>query len=160
MEGIIKAGNQAEMQLTEYKILKASIEAPKTITIQLGASKDVPNKLNLKEVKTLKASISKSGNIAISMNPELGLKTILSKSSDFLKGSLNKKYSLTGSFSLPVMQSSVEDIYYGPYEVTPKSKEQVLYTKDKILNNNVSVKKIPYYETSNLTGKTIYIGGE
>lgn len=160
MEGIIKAGDQAKMQLTEYKTLTASIEAPKTITIQLGASKDVPKKINIEEIQTIKAVIDKPKDVFISLDPKVDLKLSLLKPQASIKGELNKKHSLTCNFSLPVMQSSIEDIYYGPYEVIPRSREQVLYTKDRILTNNVSVKKIPYYETSNQTGKTIYIGGE
>ena len=33
-------------------------------------------------------------------------------------------------------------------------------TKNKKMEDNVTVLAIPYFETSNLTGKTVYIGGE
>ena len=50
-------------------------------------------------------------------------------------------------------------IYDGSYEVTPSVDSQTLFTKDKTMSDNVTVKSIPYYETSNeQNGKTIYIG--
>lgn len=53
------------------------------------------------------------------------------------------------------------DIYDGEYIVTPKPFiEQTLKTKDKLMINDVTVLEIPYYETSNISGITIYIGGE
>lgn len=52
-------------------------------------------------------------------------------------------------------------VYNGPYEATPGAHNaQILQTKDKRMINNVTIKKIPYYETSNVTGKTVYIGSE
>ena len=48
--------------------------------------------------------------------------------------------------------------YTGDYVVTPTMEQQSLNTKDKILTNNVTVKKIPMYETTNLSGgTTVYI---
>jgi len=50
--------------------------------------------------------------------------------------------------------------YEGPYEVTPKTEtEQVLATANKQMAKDVTVFKIPYFETSNLSdGVTVYIG--
>lgn len=51
--------------------------------------------------------------------------------------------------------------YNGSYDVTPKIYEQKLATKNKTMHDNVTVKSIPYYETSNLSnGRTVIIGGE
>ena len=53
------------------------------------------------------------------------------------------------------------DIYDGEYVVTPIPYDsQTLETKDKVMVNDVTVLAIPYYETSNVSGITIYIGGE
>ena len=53
---------------------------------------------------------------------------------------------------------SSADEYHGSYEVTPSNSEQTLQTKDKILLNNVTVHKTPYYEVSNIYGgKTVTI---
>lgn len=51
--------------------------------------------------------------------------------------------------------------YEGEYEVTPQAKSAVILpTKDRLLSKDVNVKKIPYYETSNQTGVTVYIASE
>lgn len=51
--------------------------------------------------------------------------------------------------------------YDGSYEVTPNFEEQILETKDKIMEQDVEVHKIPVWEVSNTAGgKTIIIGGE
>lgn len=49
--------------------------------------------------------------------------------------------------------------YEGLYEVTPKAhSEQTLDTKGKLMTDDVTVFKIPYYETSNLfDGLTVFI---
>lgn len=52
--------------------------------------------------------------------------------------------------------------YDGEYVVIPKADIDVeLNTSKKFLKNNIIVKEIPYYETSNSAGgETIYIGSE
>ena len=51
------------------------------------------------------------------------------------------------------------DYYSGSYKVTPKVSEQVLETKQKIMESDLVVKEIPYFDTSNTAGgTTIYIG--
>lgn len=50
--------------------------------------------------------------------------------------------------------------YTGSYSVTPSSEQQVLATRKKMMIDDLEIKAIPYYETSNETGKTVYIGGE
>ena len=51
--------------------------------------------------------------------------------------------------------------YTGEYEVTPKAYiEQELETQNKVLTKNIKVKEIPYFETSNIYGDTVYIGSE
>lgn len=53
------------------------------------------------------------------------------------------------------------DSYMGDYVVIPKAHEEViLETKDKTMADDVTVRKVPYYETSNQTGTTVYIASE
>jgi hypothetical protein len=53
------------------------------------------------------------------------------------------------------------DIYGGEYQVTPKVTEQTLPTAQKFLVEDVTIKKIPYFEVSNEAGgNTVYIGKE
>lgn len=52
------------------------------------------------------------------------------------------------------------DMYGGPYEVTPKIESVVLATRNKTMNNDVTVFEIPYVEVRNpVGGKTVTIGG-
>lgn len=53
-------------------------------------------------------------------------------------------------------------LYSGPYMVTPKAEEaQVLPTERTVLLSDITVKKVPLYQTSNNSGgNTIYIATE
>lgn len=56
--------------------------------------------------------------------------------------------------------SSVPE-YTGEYTIIPKADEaQILQTKDKRMTDDLTVTKVPYFETSNEHGKTIYIASE
>ena len=60
-----------------------------------------------------------------------------------------------------VINKTSGDIYEGPYEVTPMAyNEVILETKEKKMSDNVTVLEIPYWETTNPDGKTVYIAGE
>lgn len=52
------------------------------------------------------------------------------------------------------------DEYEGAYSVTPLVSEQTLETANKLMREDVLVLGVPYYETSNLTGETVYIASE
>lgn len=61
-----------------------------------------------------------------------------------------------------IIVTNVEGEHYqGAYIVTPKKDEQtILVTKDKVMDDNVTVLEIPYQAVSNLVGgKTAIIGG-
>ena len=67
---------------------------------------------------------------------------------------------LSGNIVKPEVSSTVPD-YQGEYVIIPKPfNNKVLKTSGFKMNNNVTVLKIPYYQTSNETGYTVYIGGE
>jgi hypothetical protein len=52
-------------------------------------------------------------------------------------------------------------VYKGPYSVTPSPNEQVLSTAQKVLENDIKIKRIPYVEVSNNSGgTTVTIGNE
>lgn len=57
---------------------------------------------------------------------------------------------------------SVKKKYEGDYTVIPSTDEDiVLETKDKIMTDDLTLKKIPFHETSNDSGGiTVYIGKE
>ena len=50
--------------------------------------------------------------------------------------------------------------YGGEYDVIPKTYAQHLDTDNKLMEEDVTVRAIPYYETSNVNGTTVYIGSE
>ena len=53
------------------------------------------------------------------------------------------------------------DAYIGDYEVIPTLEAQMLPTKDKVLTDNITVKSIPVFSTSNNSGgNTVYIARE
>ncbi len=76
-----------------------------------------------------------------------------------LRGVIHSKVSMVGIVHHP---SNIDiPIFNGDYEVIPKSTEQVLSTKDKKMTDDVTIKAIPYFETSNEeNGITIFIGSE
>lgn len=52
-------------------------------------------------------------------------------------------------------------VYEGPYSVIPKAYfEQTLETAQKYMTDDVTVSQVPYYETSNNYGTTVYIANE
>lgn len=81
---------------------------------------------------------------------------------DTLVGTLTSDYiSLTGKLTIPYRDDeSTIETYTGIYTVTPQPfTTQTLETANKKMARNVTIKEIPYFQTSNLTGDTIYIGG-
>lgn len=83
------------------------------------------------------------------------LKAIITDTTN-LVGKIAGVNSLKGIVSL----SEPVETYQGDYMITPKIVSQQMKTKNKKMEANVTVLAIPYYETSNLSGKTVYIGGE
>lgn len=51
--------------------------------------------------------------------------------------------------------------YSGEYVMTPKVREQIMQTKDKVMTDDVTIKSIPFFDVSNNSGgTTVYIGDE
>ena len=82
----------------------------------------------------------------------------LSENTNALTGSLSQPESISGTLNLPTIISP--EVYDGSYEVIPEAhNEQILSTAHKLLTADVSVKEIPYYETTNPGGGyTVIIG--
>lgn len=69
---------------------------------------------------------------------------------------------LDTELDMAIIVSSIEgEHYHGAYEVTPKAGEQtVLLTRNKVMDDNVTVFEIPYSAVTNpFGGKTAIIGG-
>ena len=77
---------------------------------------------------------------------------------DSLNGTLSDELGFTGNISVITEPESFD----GNYEVTPKAFEsQILETKNKMMKENITIKKVPYWESSNQSGgKTAYIAKE
>lgn len=53
------------------------------------------------------------------------------------------------------------EVYDGPYEITPEVVAQEIPTAEKFLEENMTVKAIPFYDVGNTSGgRTVYIGKE
>ncbi len=52
------------------------------------------------------------------------------------------------------------DPYMGAYEVTPTVEGFTLPTARKVMSEDLTVKRIPYYEMDNTAGTTVFIGSE
>lgn len=66
---------------------------------------------------------------------------------------------LSADITIPDQTGGVP--YEGDYTVTPKAHEAtILPTTGKTMTNDVTVIEIPYYETSNVSGSTVYIANE
>lgn len=69
---------------------------------------------------------------------------------------------LLGEFVISFVAGDGEGLepYAGPYVVTPRPHDEVvLETNGKRMTDDVTVLEIPYWETSNVSGLTVYIGG-
>ena len=87
------------------------------------------------------------------------LKGVIFAQNPTLKCVINSKRPVLKGF-VNISRGNAE-VYGGEYVVTPKPYiSQTLDTKEKLMADDVTVLAIPYYETSNVTGITIYIGGE
>lgn len=71
-----------------------------------------------------------------------------------------KKSTLFGTISAG--KTANNSVYVGDYEVTSDPERDFkLQTKSKLLTDDITVKAIPYFETSNTAdGLTVYIGKE
>lgn len=76
-------------------------------------------------------------------------------------GSMNTA-NMTGTIGNGIVKyDSSTELYTGEYNVVPKAaEEQRLPCAGKKMKKDITVQKVPYYETSNDTGITVYIASE
>lgn len=90
------------------------------------------------------------------------------KAFEYLKGTISGRNTLSGklsgesNLSGKLSIATDFDAYTGEYEVVPSAfHTQTLPTANKVLNEDIIVQKVPYYETSNIqNGVTVYIAEE
>lgn len=58
-----------------------------------------------------------------------------------------------------IVRRDAVEYYKGPYQAVPETEPVRLETKDKFLTQDITIFKIPYWETENQNGTTVYIGG-
>lgn len=76
-----------------------------------------------------------------------------------ISGSLSGSKTISGELTIP--SAVLPPSYEGEYEVIPKAYEsQTLETKDKLMEDNVFIFSVPYFQTSNEHGDTVYIASE
>lgn len=78
-----------------------------------------------------------------------------------LEGGSSLSFSLSDddgiTFDLLTPADISTEVYQGDYEVVPKTYGQTLETANKKMTDDVTVTAIPYFETSNEDGTTVYI---
>lgn len=78
-----------------------------------------------------------------------------------LSGNEQNHFDVGLSENVIIVDPGEYPIYDGETEIVPKPHDDILLeTKGKRVLSNINVHKIPYYETSNISGVTVYIGGD
>ena len=73
----------------------------------------------------------------------------------------NKGFDVGFGEVIKLIDSSNIPHYKGDYDVTPRVDAQTLLTAQKFLDEDIKIKKIPYYEISNSSGgDTVYIAAQ
>lgn len=111
----------------------------------------------LADVRGISASVLNVGEISGSLNAV----TIEATLSDIpmLIGSIGVSETIGADIGVP--KTIGGEPYRGDYEVTPSAKvDIILPTKNKAMTDDITVIQIPYYETSNTSGYTVYIASE
>ena len=81
------------------------------------------------------------------------------KTSEMIVGTMTPIDIVSGDITIP--PEKYIDPYMGEYVIkSDPFKDEIYMTKNHSMTKNLTVLKIPYYETSNETGYTVYIGGE
>lgn len=75
--------------------------------------------------------------------------------------SLSARVSMSGNLRGELSKNTKYTNYTGDYEITPKVESQTMYTKNRLMVNDVEIKGVPIFSTSNNAGgNTIYIAKE
>lgn len=78
-----------------------------------------------------------------------------------IKEKITGRDAIAAGFGTVVVNHTEGERYTGNYEITPKVDEtQTLQTRNKVMSDDVTIFQIPFFQTSNLYGDTIYIGSE
>lgn len=104
--------------------------------------------------KTLRASTTIVKNASAKANQAMSIVSLLPTQTEY--DDLVKRIEI-----LENNPGTNAEVYSGEYVVTPSSSEQTLETASLLMEDDVTVKEIPYYDVSNTSGgSTVYIGTE
>lgn len=72
-----------------------------------------------------------------------------------------EEFDVSLSENIVIVDPGEYPVYHGETDIVPKAHSDiVLETNGKLLLSDVNIHKIPYYETTNVSGITVYIGGD
>ena len=117
--------------------IKLKVDPQGSVGLRVDQASNIPIRLNAREVPFLRVSEQDSVNLRVRME------------------------SVSAHLGSELIAISANP-YSGSYYVVPKAEEAVILpTANKTLVHDVTVAKVPYYETSNLSGGlTAYIASE
>lgn len=73
----------------------------------------------------------------------------------------DKKFKANFRGLQPVTEYIGGERYMGDYIITPKVEPQTMQTNGKVMEDDVTIKSIPFFNVSNMSGgSTVYIGNE
>lgn len=106
----------------------------------------------------ISGSLSVFGSVDGSVEGEGLVSGVVNPGAEGIDGEVSGVGVVSGTLILP--DKAEHEIYDGEYEVTPKVREEVvLDTFGKLMKDDVTVKEVPNYQTSNDAGGiTFYIG--
>lgn len=114
----------------------------------------------MKTIDVIKGNLTPiNQNLAGALSASGRLVGVLISSEEKISGKISSTGTIKGGITIP--PENYVNPYKGDYTVVSKPfTDEVLETKNHSMTDNVTVLKIPYYETGNETGYTVYIGGE
>lgn len=111
----------------------------------------------LSDSNSLQATLSDSNSISGKISNSNSMVAFLCDQAS-LNGILTDGTSISAQLTIPNTVTEADE-YDGEYQVTPRVADiTVLQTRNKILRNNVTIFKVPRWDTSNESGTTVYIG--
>ena len=104
------------------------------------------------------SGVLRSQSIACTISDAITIDGMISNTVQ-ISADMSGAVGLSADITIPDQTGGVP--YEGDYTVTPKAHEAtILPTTGKTMTNDVTVIEIPYYETSNVSGSTVYIANE
>lgn len=112
---------------------------------------------NIKSTGNLVAVIQQ-GSATASIKPA-DTKTVVIGNKENIRTNMDSKGCLRASL-LNAGGGVIAEEYDGEYTVIPMVIEQKMETKKKLMKDDVTIKAIPVFRTSNESGTTVFIGSE